>query len=214
MGDLLQPLHMLFLLIPFVLIGGVIAIVARNSDSGPGSARQRFLSVVPRTARRTAILLLCVAMLIGMTYGFFGGRSQMLSDYAHGHFPAYGPYLPVLISLVCLIPGAFIGCLFAVWVLGLGYVYGDARRRNMPAVPWLLVALFVPNLLGFLLYFVLRKPLARPCPQCGQAIPPEQRFFSWCGGQQYAANQRPQAESRCADCFSSWSWDLFFQDPD
>jgi hypothetical protein len=85
-----------------------------------------------------------------------------------------------------LLGGTFVGCLFAIWVLSLGYVYGDARRRGMPAVLWTLVAFLVPNLLGFLLYFVLRKPLASPCRRCGQAITPEQPFCSWCGNPQYA----------------------------
>jgi hypothetical protein len=191
MGDLFSPVHILFLLFPLtilaVFVGALVLIVRSSSGTRPMSFREAFLSVVPQPARRIATVLFCLALLIGMIYGFVGGRSQMLTDHVHGHFPAYGPYLPVLISLACLVPGAFIGSLFAVLVLGLGYVYGDARRRNMPAVAWLLVALFVPNLLGFLLYFVLRKPLGRPCPQCGQAITPEQRFCSWCGGQQYGA---------------------------
>jgi uncharacterized membrane protein YhaH (DUF805 family) len=193
MGNLFNPVHILFLLFPLFILAvfvGVLVLLVRSSNDARRPAmsfRESFLSVVPQPARQTATVLFCLALLIGMIYGFVGGRSQMLTDHAHGHFPAYGPYLPVLISLACLLPGALVGSLFAVWVLGLGYVYGDARRRNMPAVPWLLVALFVPNLLGFLLYFVLRKPLGRPCPQCGQAVTPEQRFCSWCGGQQYAA---------------------------
>jgi len=191
MGELFQPVHILFLLsllfILAVFVGAIVLLARSSSGARPTSFRESFLSVVPQPARRIATVLFCLALVIGMIYGFAGGRAQMLSDYHHGHFPGYGPYLPVLISLACLVPGAFIGGLLALWTLGLGYVYGDARRRSMPAVPWLLVALFVPNLLGFLLYFVLRKPLAHPCPQCGQAITPEQRFCSWCGGQQYVA---------------------------
>jgi hypothetical protein len=57
----------------------------------------------------------------------------------------------------------------------------------MPAMPWTFVVILVPNLLGFLLYFILRKPIASPCPQCGQAITPQQRFCSCCGSQQYTA---------------------------
>ena len=94
----------------------------------------------------------------------------------HGHVSPMG-------SVVGLGGGVLVGTLFGLFVLALGFVYGDARRRSMPAVPWTLIALFVPNLLGFLLYFVLRKPLATPCPQCGQAMTPEQRFCSWCGYQ-------------------------------
>jgi hypothetical protein len=62
-------------------------------------------------------------------------------------------------------------------------VYTDARRRAMPAVLWVLIVIFVPNFLGFLLYFALRRPLSFPCPSCGQWIAAEQRFCAWCGSQ-------------------------------
>jgi hypothetical protein len=140
-----------------------------------------FLNIIPKPARMGAAVLPVSGAVIGPIAGYIE------QTFNNGWVPFHGLPLPVLGAIIGFGMGIFIGCLFAIWVLALGYVYGDALRRNMPAVPWLLVALFVPNLLGFLLYFVLRKPLGRPCPQCGQAITPEQRFCSWCGGQQYAA---------------------------
>ena len=132
----------ILILLLLVLLAMVITLLVRSSDHASGDGRsfpvrfrESFLSIVPRPARRTAGILFCLAVAIGMIFGFFGGHSQMLSDHAHGHFPAYGPYLPVLISLVCSLPGAFVGSLFAIWVLGLGYVWADARRRNMPHIP-------------------------------------------------------------------------------
>ena len=163
----------LFVLAVFV---GVLVLLVRSSSGARRPAmsfRESFLSVVPRPAKVIAATLLSIAVTVGVITGSLR--------------PPHGPHAPILGGFVGLLGGTFVGGLFLVWVLCLGYVYGDARRRNMPAVPWLLVALFVPNLLGFLLYFVLRKSLARPCPQCGQAITPEQRFCSWCGGQQYGA---------------------------
>jgi hypothetical protein len=77
--------------------------------------------------------------------------------------------------------GLLVGALAAIWILCLGYVYVDARRRAMPPVPWTLIAALVPNLLGFLFYFALRKPIAAPCPQCGQAVESGQHFCSRCG---------------------------------
>jgi hypothetical protein len=77
--------------------------------------------------------------------------------------------------------GLLFGILSAIWFLCLGFVFADARGRDMPAVAWTLMAMLVPNLLGFLLYFVLRKPLTVPCPSCGRAMSPEQPFCSWCG---------------------------------
>jgi hypothetical protein len=69
----------------------------------------------------------------------------------------------------------------STWVLCLGWVYADARKRAMPAWLWVAVAACVPNLLGFLIYFACRRPIALPCPHCGQPNGPGQRFCSWCG---------------------------------
>jgi hypothetical protein len=49
----------------------------------------------------------------------------------------------------------------------------------------------IPNLLGFLLYFALRRPLGSSCPTCGQLIAAEQRFCSWCGSQSFAPPPAP-----------------------
>jgi hypothetical protein len=138
------------------------------------------LSIVPLPARRISSTLVVCGAVIGPVAGYI---EQTVNN---GWVPFHGLPLPVVGSMIGFGMGLFIGSLFAIWVLALGYVYGDARRRNMPAVPWTLVAFLVPNLLGFLLYFVLRKPLATPCPQCGQAMTPEQRFCSWCGYQRTA----------------------------
>ena len=75
----------------------------------------------------------------------------------------------VLATAIGLGVGLLVGAFFAFWLLCLGYVYADARRRAMPAVLWVLLAIFIPNLLGFLLYFALRRPLGSPCPNCGQS---------------------------------------------
>jgi hypothetical protein len=56
-----------------------------------------------------------------------------------------------------------------VFVLLIGYVNGDARRRGMRYVLWTLLAIFIPNAIGIILYFVLRDPLMRVCQQCGTA---------------------------------------------
>ena len=80
--------------------------------------------------------------------------------------------------------GLLFGIFCAAWLLGLGFIYADARRRAMRPVLWVLVAILFPHLLGFLLYFVMRQPLASPCARCGQLIPSGQRFCAWCGAVQ------------------------------
>jgi hypothetical protein len=64
---------------------------------------------------------------------------------------------------------------FSIWpavlilgtVLMIGYVNADARRRGMRHVMWTLLVIFIPNAIGFVLYFVLRDPLLVQCPMCG-----------------------------------------------
>lgn len=76
------------------------------------------------------------------------------------------------------------GLLAAGYVLVAGYVYGDARRRGMNFIAWTVAAVMIPNLIGFLLYFALRKPILLPCLQCGWGVAPRAAFCSACGHQQ------------------------------
>jgi RNA polymerase subunit RPABC4/transcription elongation factor Spt4 len=62
------------------------------------------------------------------------------------------------------------GAVTVVWVLLVGYVNRDSGRRGMGPVLWTLVAIFVPNALGIVLYFILRKPRLGFCPQCGTHV--------------------------------------------
>jgi hypothetical protein len=134
--------------------------------------RHQFWDVVPQPVRIAACAIVCVAILIGFIAGAVHGRVTGLVNTS-----------PVLESLAGIGMGLLAGSFIAIWLLCLGYVYADARRRAMPPVLWTLLALLVPNLLGFLFYFALRRPLISPCPKCGHAVAAEQRFCAWCGHQ-------------------------------
>lgn len=130
--------------------------------------RRQFWSVVPQQIRFVACAIVCVAVLIGLAVGLREGLDA-------GRLPMWAqPFAGAGIGLAA-------GSIAGIWVLCLGYVYADARRRAMPAVLWTLIAVMVPNLLGFLFYFALRRPILLPCPGCGRPIATEQRFCSWCG---------------------------------
>jgi len=75
--------------------------------------------------------------------------------------------------LLGLLAGLAGGC----YLLFIGYVNRDAKRRGMSPTLWTIVAIFIPNALGILLYFVLRQPLSSACPQCGHAV---QTGFNFC----------------------------------
>jgi predicted RNA-binding Zn-ribbon protein involved in translation (DUF1610 family) len=68
-----------------------------------------------------------------------------------------------------------------IYALLAAYIYGDARRRGMRHVLWTLLAIFIPNGIGIILYFVLRDPLLVHCTQCGAATRSSFAFCPHCG---------------------------------
>lgn len=128
-----------------------------------------FFQVVPKSIKLWAWINVFTAVAIGLAVGIWATTAHDAS-----------PWTILLYGAA----GLFIGILFTTWMLGLGFVYADARRRAMRPVLWVLVCILFPHLLGFLLYFVMRQPLASPCGHCGQLIPSNQRFCSWCGNPQ------------------------------
>src|SRR5271155_3834006 len=77
--------------------------------------------------------------------------------------------------------GLTFGVFAAAFSLALGYIYGDAKRRQMPAWAWVIAAFLIPNLIGFILYFLFRGPLLGPCSSCGKPIRGGEAFCSRCG---------------------------------
>jgi endonuclease III len=67
------------------------------------------------------------------------------------------------------------------WVALIGYIYGDAKRRQMRYVMWTLLSIFIPNAIGMILYFILRDPLPKPCPGCGHVEKAKFPFCPHCG---------------------------------
>ncbi len=104
-----------------------------------------------------------------------------------------------------LIPAVLLVVFFGVYVLLIGYVYGDARRRGMRYVVWTLLAIFIPNCIGIILYFLLRDPLQHPCPSCGALYKPGMAYCPNCGvpvGRVCPQCNRPAEEGwkNCAYC--------------
>src|SRR6201987_5181783 len=92
--------------------------------------------------------------------------------------------------------GLTFGIFTAAFFLALGYIYGDAKRRQMPAWAWGIAAFLIPNLIGFILYFVFRGPLLRPCSSCGRPIRGEEAFCSHCGCSQAPSVARIAIDNR------------------
>jgi hypothetical protein len=89
------------------------------------------------------------------------------TDLEVGKWPRWGQALFVY--------GIFL--FLVAWVALIGYVYGDAKRRQMRYVMWTLLVIFIPHAIGMILYFILRDPLPKPCPGCGNV---EKAAFPFC----------------------------------
>jgi len=76
---------------------------------------------------------------------------------------------------------ALMGVIVAVVILMVGYVNVDSRRRGMNPLLWTLLVIFVPKALGFIAYFLLRKPLMLPCPKCATPVGADFRYCPKCG---------------------------------
>jgi hypothetical protein len=118
------------------------------------------LRVVPRAAWIVAAL----------AYGCLSVPSFIFiapTDRVIGTWPRWGQAVTVYVGFV----------LVAALVALIGYVYGDAKRRQMRYVMWTLLASCIPNGIGIILYFILRDPLPAPCPGCGHL---EKAPFPYC----------------------------------
>jgi hypothetical protein len=135
-------------------------------------------AVVPRAAKVISALLVGAALLAIIVWIFAVGISDGFANRSGNGVPE---------SLGIVLVGLVASTVFAALALALGYVYGDAKRRGMHPALWTLIVAITPNLIGFLLYFALRRPLLAPCRNCGAGIGSDQRFCSSCGAEQAAS---------------------------
>lgn len=101
---------------------------------------------------------------------------------------------------------ALIPVSLSIYVLLIGYVFHDAKRRGMRHVLWTLLAALVPNAIGIILYFILREPAPlQACSACGAVARSGFAFCPQCGAhlaRACSACRRPieQGWSHCAFC--------------
>ena len=76
--------------------------------------------------------------------------------------------------------GFMAGAALACFVLLVGYVNRDARRRGMNVALWTVLVIFVPYAIGLIIYFLMRHPLRIACPKCGALADPAFNFCPKC----------------------------------
>jgi hypothetical protein len=77
--------------------------------------------------------------------------------------------------------GIAVMLMVSIYTLLVGYIVGDSRRRGMRPLLWALLAIFIPNAIGIILYFILRDPLLQHCSKCGAGAQASFTFCSVCG---------------------------------
>jgi hypothetical protein len=117
------------------------------------------LSMIPAWA-----IVLAIAAFAGMQYLFHG----VLPHHKHEMLP------------MRLLMGWVWGTLAASYVLLVGYVSRDVKRRNMPARLWMFVVAMMPGGIGAVLYFLLRQPMLSRCPHCSTEVSSSYNFCPQC----------------------------------
>jgi hypothetical protein len=80
----------------------------------------------------------------------------------------------------------------ASYILLLGYVSRDVKRRSMPAALWMLIVAVMPGGIGAVVYFMLRQPIMMRCPNCRTELTAGVHFCPQC---------RFQVAPVCGQCF-------------
>jgi hypothetical protein len=127
-------------------------------------------------------------------FGFIPGPAKIVAALAFVVF-FFGVLEQYRANGLAALIGLAGGMLAAGYFLLAGYVYADAVRRSMPPIAWTALAVLVPNCVGFVLYFVLRKPIVHPCPGCGRGVGPDAAFCPGCGQPQMNMGPQPSHES-------------------
>jgi len=109
-------------------------------------------------------MVLAVLAFIGVQYLF------------HGYLPHNKPNMMPMRVLMSYSWGTAI----ASYVLLVGYVSRDVKRRNMSAKLWMLLVVVMPGGIGAVVYFLLRQPVLSRCPNCNTQINSTYNFCPQC----------------------------------
>ncbi len=121
-----------------------------------------------------AAYLVSLCLLWGFFFWAYASRSVM---FASPHDQHWAP-----LAVLCFV--SIMAMLFLFAIIGVCFfIYHDAGRRGMNQWLWTIIAIFTPNLIGVIIYLVLRKPLLNPCPGCGNMLEPQLLYCPRCGRQ-------------------------------
>jgi len=130
------------------------------AGSGSSSGLKSEMAIIPPAAYVIAVLLFIGIPVLFLNFVFPNPVGRL-------------SIFPFVVSF-------FPGLMLAFFALLTGYVNQDARRRGMNRWLWTLLVIFIPNAIGFILYFLMRSPLRVECPKCGTIVDPQVNFCPNC----------------------------------
>jgi hypothetical protein len=131
-----------------------------NLDSGGrGSAASDELGMIPSWS-----IMLAIVAFVGIQYVFHFVMPPPRHDY----------------GLMRAMMAYSWGTLFASYILLVGYVSRDVKRRNMSPGLWMLIVILMPGGIGSVVYFLLRQPILSRCPHCSTEIASSYNFCPQC----------------------------------
>jgi len=117
------------------------------------------LDMIPRWS-----MVLAVLVFIGVQYLFH----HVLPHSKHDMLP------------MRVLMGYSWGTAIASYILLVGYVSRDVKRRNMSARLWMLLVIVMPGGIGAVVYFLLRQPILSRCPNCSTQVNATYNFCPQC----------------------------------
>jgi len=129
--------------------------------------------IVPRWLKVLCVVLYLIAIVVAVLVSIYQPESRV-NDLRDN---------PELATLAAVGMVTLVGIFLAAFLLMLGYVNRDAKRRGMNSALWtLLVLVLSPGYvgIGFIIYFLIRDPLPYPCPRCSQSVGPRFNFCPNC----------------------------------
>jgi hypothetical protein len=164
--------------------------------------RPRFrdeLRIIPKWLVWTCVTLYVLGVVIGLAVNLhnFKTSGPIFADESLRS----EPFLSCLGLFGAITAG---GIALAIWLFMLGYIYRDAKRRDMNPALWTLLALILSPaylLIGLIIYLLVREPLPYTCPQCAATVNARFNFCPNCKYNLHPACPQCQREVTDADKF-------------
>jgi len=153
------------------------------------------LRVIPKWLVWTCASLYALALLIGLfvnSYNMQTGGPVFPSDDMR--------QMPALANLALAGVITAVAICVAIFLFMLGYVYRDAKGREMNPILWTLLVLILSPaymFIGLIIYLLVREPLPYSCPQCATTV---NARFNFCPNCKYNLHPAcPQCQREVSD---------------